>query len=383
MAKVIIYHPWVYLKSGLERTLLEIARRSRHEIVIHTSHYDAKGTYPELLECFVVEHDRVSVKRTYKEVLKAARSMFMLRFDPNSYDALVISCDGLGPLLMFRNAGKPSVNLVFTPLRAVYDEVYRERILGQGGIKRLIRLILESGFRILDRRAWRAFDGVISISETVTDRIVKGGLYPREKVVLSFAGVDEAKIQPGKPAEQYFFLPGRIMWTKNIELALEAFEKLRSEHPTWKLIIGGMVDAKSQEYFKELSERAEQIGNVTFRRDLSDAEMLDLYDRCACVVMTALNEDQGLTPLEGATRGKPSIAINRGGPKELIINEKTGLLVEPDPDAYAEAMRRIINAPEDAVEMGLSAQDHVKRYTWKNFVTVFDAELDKVLAQQK
>lgn len=380
MAKIILYHPWVYLKSGLERTLLEVARRSRHDVVIHTSHYDAEGTYPELKEMSVIEHDRVSVKRTYKEVLKAARSMFMLKFPPSDYDVLVISCDGLGPLLMFRNSGKPAMNLVFTPLRAVYDEVYRAQILGEKGLKRVLRLIAEKVFGILDRRAWRHFDSVISISETVTNRIVKGDLYPREKVVLSFAGIDEAKIGPGKPAEKYFFLPGRIMWTKNIELALEAFERLRGDHPEWQLVIGGMVDAKSQTYFAELRKKAESVGNVTFRRDLTDTEMLDLYDRCSCVVMTALNEDQGLTPLEGATRGKPSIAINKGGPKELILNEKTGLLVEPDPEIYANAMRRIIANPDEAVAMGAAAQEHVKKYTWKNFVDVFDAEIDRIIA---
>ena len=26
--KIALYHPWIYLKSGLERTILEIARRS-------------------------------------------------------------------------------------------------------------------------------------------------------------------------------------------------------------------------------------------------------------------------------------------------------------------------------------------------------------------
>ncbi len=378
MARIILYHPWVYLKSGLERTLFEIAQRSKHDVTIHTSHFDPAGTYPELSHLKIVEHERVSVKRTYKEVLRATWSIFGLRFAPEDYDVLVISCDGLGPLLMFRNGSKPAMNLVFTPLRAVYDEVYRAQML-QGSLpKKLGRLIAEMGFKILDKWAWRRFNSVISISETVTNRIVKGGLFPREKVVLSFAGIDADKIGPGKPPEKYFFLPGRIMWTKNIDLALDAFAQIRKDYPEWELIIGGMVDAKSQEYFGKLSAKANKIGGITFRRDLSDAEMLDLYDRCTCVVMTALNEDQGLTPLEGAMRNRPSIAINRGGPKELIMNGETGLLVEPDVDSYAKAMRFMMDDPARAARLGANAQDRVGRYTWQNFVKIFDEEIDRI-----
>ncbi|MEO0831523.1 MAG: glycosyltransferase family 4 protein, partial [Pseudomonadota bacterium] len=285
--RLIIYHPWVYLKSGLERTLLEIARRSRHEVVIHTSHFDPQGTYPELSDYSVKEHTRVSVRRTYWEVIKAARAILGLRFDPKTYDVLVISCDGLGPLLMFRNKGKPALNLVFTPLRAVYDEVYRAKMLEGGGFKASLRLVAERVFKLLDRRAWRHFDGVISISKTVTHRIVRDGLYEEDRIVLSYAGIDAERIGPGKPPEKYFFLPGRIMWTKNISLAIEAFGHLRNAHPDWRLVIGGMVDAKSEAHFAELKAAADNIGNIEFRRDLTEAEMLDLYDRCSCVVMTA------------------------------------------------------------------------------------------------
>ena len=63
--KVALYHPWIYLKGGLERTILEIGRRSRHEWLIYTSHYDAAGTFPEMAGLQVREAQRVSVQRSY------------------------------------------------------------------------------------------------------------------------------------------------------------------------------------------------------------------------------------------------------------------------------------------------------------------------------
>ena len=62
--KIAIYHPWVYLKSGLERTILEIFKLSEHEITVFTSHYDKQGTYPELADHNIVEINPVSVERS-------------------------------------------------------------------------------------------------------------------------------------------------------------------------------------------------------------------------------------------------------------------------------------------------------------------------------
>ena len=60
-----LYHPWVYLTSGLERTLLELFRRSRHDWVLYTHRYQPETTYPELADFDVVElAPRVSVRGT-------------------------------------------------------------------------------------------------------------------------------------------------------------------------------------------------------------------------------------------------------------------------------------------------------------------------------
>ena len=127
--KIALYYPWIYLKGGPERTILEMRRRSRHEWTIFTSHYDRAGTFPEFAQVGVVELPRVSVRRRYGTVLRAAARIVTTKLDLTGFDALVICCDGLGSLLNFRNAEKPIACLCFTPLRAVYDEEYRARHL--------------------------------------------------------------------------------------------------------------------------------------------------------------------------------------------------------------------------------------------------------------
>src|SRR5215212_7963819 len=108
--RVALYHPWVYLKSGLERSLLELVRRSEHEWTIYTHHYDLEGTYPEFQEHSVVElSPSISVKRTYSDVIHASYRILQTRLPLENFDALVVSSEGVGDLIGFRNRDVPII----------------------------------------------------------------------------------------------------------------------------------------------------------------------------------------------------------------------------------------------------------------------------------
>lgn len=379
MVRVAMYYPWIYLKSGIERTIIETKRRSRHEIALFTSHFDPDGTFPELRAMGVTELGQVSVRRTYLEVAKAGLRMLAIRFDPHRHDALVICCDGLGPLLTFRNRDMALMNLCFTPLRAVYDDAYRARLMERGG-SRFLKRQIEAVFRVVDRRAWRHFDSVLCNSRTTSDRVLAGGLRRPEEMLVAYPGVSASAIRAQGDFGDYFFLPGRIMWTKNIELAVDAYRRYRTEGGLRRLVIAGMVDRKSTGYFEQLRARAKGVEGVSFETEVSDTRMRALYDGCYCVLLSAFNEDQGLTPLEGMACGKPSIAINRGGPRESVIDSITGFLTEPEVDAFADAMLRLDRDPGMAATMGRAGLDRVQEFTWERFVEVFDSEIDRIVS---
>src|SRR5262249_12556989 len=157
--------------------------------------------------------------------------------------------DGLGPLITFRHRSVPMLNLCFTPLRAVYDLTYRERLLARGRMTRLLGLLSETAFRVVDRAAWRNFAAVTCISQTIRDRVASAGLYPRDRLEIVHPGVGAAAINVSGTFERFFLLPGRIMWTKNIELAISAFKLFLDQAPAelrnFRLHIAGGVDRKS------------------------------------------------------------------------------------------------------------------------------------------
>ncbi|HTP51287.1 MAG TPA: glycosyltransferase family 4 protein [Anaeromyxobacteraceae bacterium] len=379
--RVAIYHPWIYVRSGLERTIMELYRRSRHRWTILTSHYDRDGTYPDLKEMGVIELPRVSVRRRYGAVLKAAATIAATRLDLSGQDALVVCCDGLGSLLNFRNHAVPSLCLCFTPLRAVYDSEYRARHLARLGAARPLAHLFEVGFRAIDRRAWQRYSHVFCISETVKRRVLEGGLYPPDGIDIAYAGISGERIRLCDTFEPFFFLPGRIVWTKNLELGIRAFLALRARTGfRFELVIAGMVDEKSRPYLARLEALAGGDPAIRILQDVTDDAMDDLYGRCHAVLFTSFNEDQGLTPLEAAAHGKPVIAVNRGGPTETVRNGETGLLVDATTDAFLEAMERLVRDPELARSLGRRGAERARLFTWANFVESIDGYLDRMEA---
>lgn len=379
--RIAIYQPWVYLKSGLERTLLEIVRRSRHEWVIHTSHYDRGGTYPELADVPIVELPGVSVRRTYGTVLRGALRMATTRIDLGSYDALVISCEGLGDLLTLRNSRRPTLCLCHTPLRASFDPAYRQRLLNRAGPLRWPVLALDAGFRALDRFCWSRYDGVVAVSENVRQRIAAGQLYPPETVQVLHPGIDAGSIAVSAVAEPFFLVAGRIMWTKNVELAIEAFACARARLPAgYRLVVAGMVDAKSRGYFARLQARAEEVGGIRFVENPSDHAMRRLYERCAALLFTPFNEDWGMTPVEAMAAGKPVIAVDAGGPRESVVHGQTGYLAPDDPGAFAQWMVELAADPLLARRLGEAGAERAHLFTWDIFVNGIDAAAERVVA---
>ncbi len=380
--RIAIYHPWIYVKSGLERTIMEIFGRSRHQWTIYTSHYDRERTYPELQSMNVIEVNRVSVVRQYGAVIRGAMSIASIKLDLSGHDALVVCCDGLGSLINFRNHDVPVICLCFTPLRAVYDHEYRSRHVARVGMLRPLASLAELAWRAVDRIAWRYYRHVFCISDTVRKRVLGARLCRAEDIEIAYAGVASEKIQASDTCDRVFLVPGRIMWTKNVELAIDAFREFRNRHgrSDFTLVIAGMVDQKSQPYLDTLRSMAAEISGISFSRDLTDGEMEALYRRCYAVLFTPFNEDQGLTPIEAGMHGKPVIAVNRGGPTETVVHEVTGLLVEPQASAFADAMARLACDPTLARRLGEAGLERSRLFTWGHFVDRIDDYLDSLHA---
>ncbi len=91
---------------------------------------------------------------------------------------------------------------------------------------------------------------------------------------------------------------------------------------------------------------------VTFLGWRPDAEIARLYARCRALVFPAV-EDFGITPLEAAAAGRPTIALARGGALETMVGLDAAdaaptavFFSEQSVDALVEAISRFERADD-------------------------------------
>lgn len=382
--KIAIYYPWVYLRSGVERMMLELVQRSRHDWTIFTSHYDADQTFPEFSDTQIVELSRISVNRGYVKVFTAALKILKQKIDLSDYDALVVSSEGLGDFITFRNNDVPVVCYCHTPLKVIHDRFVREKYLNENPGKKLPYTIFGGLFGFFDQLAWKRYRHVFCNSNEVRNRILNAGLAPDEKVEVLSPGIDVKQMQPTWVYEKYFVVVGRIKWWKNLELAIESFREFKRRNPEFSefgLLIIGQVEKGSEAYLEKLLSIAGDRSDITFKRDPTEGELLAAYSSSYCLLFPSLNEDWGMTPLEAMSFGKPVIAVDQGGPRESVVDGVTGYLVSPEPEAFADAMARLAGDPGLTRRLGEAATERIQIYDWSHFVERFDDYLDTLSGQ--
>src|SRR5205085_1949165 len=113
-----------------------------------------------------------------------------------------------------------------TPLRPVFDPEYRRRAIAERGV--LGRLMLHASsklFALVDRAAWRTYGRIFCVSEETRRRAIAGGLASSERAEVLHVGIGIEPDRAETSFDSFFLMPGRIMWTKNLELGIRAFQR--------------------------------------------------------------------------------------------------------------------------------------------------------------
>jgi glycosyltransferase involved in cell wall biosynthesis len=382
--KIALYYPWIYLKGGAERTILEIVKRSKHNYTIFTNYYNKKTTYPEFAKLNIIELNKAPIRHNFVSAIYGAIIILLTqKINLKAFDILVVHSEGFADLILLRNNKIPTVCFCHTPLRPVFDNDNKQRVLKQKKLfAKVTYLLFIYLFSILDRFLWKQYKLIFFTGNETLRRAKAGSLiHPQSKHTILSPGADWEMIKPSWIYNKYFFLPGRITWSKNLELAIKAFKIFNSNDKAnnkFKLIIAGNVDDRSRHYFLKLKSLVGKDSNISFVFDPSDKVMRSLYSNCYIVLAPAFNEDWGLTVIEANAYGKATISVNSGGFKESQINGKTGYLLNNDSNEFALKMSQLARNKKLTVRLGKNARQHSKKYSWSGFVKKHDNEINKV-----
>jgi glycosyltransferase involved in cell wall biosynthesis len=166
----------------------------------------------------------------------------------------------------------------------------------------------------------------------------------------------------------HFFTASRLDGPKRLDLLIEAFNHVDGRI---KLTIGGSGPERDR-----LVELARGNPRITFAGYLTDEELVEHYARARAVPFLPIDEDLGLVTLEAQMSGKPVITCtDSGGSTELVEHGVTGLVVEPNVEQLASALRVLARDEQLARDMGAAGRISATRYTWDS---VIDALLQAI-----
>lgn len=168
--------------------------------------------------------------------------------------------------------------------------------------------------------------------------------------------------EPSKQKKILFV--GRLVERKGVEYLLQAVKILQDKMDVQVKIVGdGVLLGKLKSLANELNitERTVFLGRVTDEERNKAYKECDIFVLPACYDRHGDTEGLGTVLLEALSAGKPVVGSNVGGIPDIIINNKTGLLVpEKDPLTLAYAIEKILTNKELYLTLASNGFEYAK-----------------------
>ena len=284
---------------------------------------------------------------------------------------------------------RPAAYCGFTIKPNVYGAA-AARIAGVPAVNNVTGLgttFLSHGLWPIARRLYRwAFSGTHRVFFHNSEDL---GIFVRERIVraeqgavIPGSGIDLDEFQPAYgqvAASAKLLFIGRAIRDKGIREYVTAARRLRTRMPgvTFQ-VLGNPDPGNPTSVCLEEFQRWVDDGSIEHLGEHSDVR--PFIRNASAVVLPSYREGLSRALLEGAAMGKPLIATDVAGCRELVEEGVTGALCRPrDATSLAEAMERVARSSAERLEaLGRAAREKVEREFGQD--RVVDAYL-RVLAE--
>jgi len=180
-----------------------------------------------------------------------------------------------------------------------------------------------------------------------------------EECCVIYPGVNIAEPAPSSQpgAVMRIGTLSRLHPVKGLDRLIEACSKLKQKQIAFELVIGG--DGRHRQELTELVEKLGIKDRCRFCGEISDRQ--SFLDQLDVFVAPSRQEAFGINVCEAMERSLPVVGSRVGGIPELIENEHTGLLFDPDrPDDLVKALEKLAGCPETRSSMGNNGRRRVE-----------------------
>ena len=196
--------------------------------------------------------------------------------------------------------------------------------------------------------------------------LAKGLIKQENAKVVPGSGVNCDMFQP-RPVSEHpsngsvtFLLSARLLWEKGIGDFVEAARVVHHSYPGAKFQLLGKRDERNPNVVpQKVIDEWEAENIITWLGEVSDVRPI-VAQADVVVLPTYYREGVPRALLEASAMGKPIIATDSVGCRDVVEQEKSGILVPVrSPDALASAMIRLIENPDLRSSMGKSGRERM------------------------
>lgn len=346
--KVAFVHDWFTMPGGAEKVAAEIIDLIQPHAVFSLFNFMEFGTLNAITQGRGVKTSflqQAPLVQDYYRHLAPFYPRAISKLDLSDFDVIISSSWMAAKGI---NKRKEQIHICYchTPMRIAWglESTYLNKHGYNKGLKKVFAKYIINRLKKWDAQTEDGVDFFISNSAFVKDRIQRA--YDRKAKVI-YPPVDTEKFEFRERKDDFYFTASRFVDYKNIDLIIKAFNQL----PDKRLVIAG--HGPLEKYLKRIAGL-----NIEFLGWVSE-EKLIFYMQRAKAFLNASVEDFGIAGLEAQSAGTPVIALGKGGYRETIVENKTGIFFEREhPEALADALLRFERMKLDPLEI----RDNAKQF---------------------
>lgn len=170
-------------------------------------------------------------------------------------------------------------------------------------------------------------------------------------VILRSEGINTAHFtflpKPSDDGKFRFLLIARMLWDKGVGEYVEAARLVRVRYPNAVFQLLGATGVPNPSVIgREQIAEWEAAGDVEYLGTTNDVR--SVIGQADCVVLPSYREGVPRTLMEAAAMGKPLIATDTAGCRDVVLHEQTGLLCPvKDSQALANSMELMLSMSDE------------------------------------
>ena len=229
-----------------------------------------------------------------------------------------------------------------------------------------LRLLLACAGYLLEPLFFLPYKNVqfITASESAKTDLYKMHI-PKRNVTIIRHGISvPPKIKDPKTKNPTISFVGRVSYDKGIDDIFKTLILVKEHFSSVKLFIAGKEEKNNmiKELIKKYTLRKDDIQYFGY---VSEKMKYSILQKTWILVHASIKEGWGLTVIEANSVGTPVIGYNVAGLRDSIQDKKTGLLVDPNPQALAAGIEKLLTDKNLYRKLCSNAKKWAKKFDWE------------------